>query len=186
MRRIIREGIYLMELICATPSDYEAIRDFYYDLIDAMEHYEYSALWQKDTYPSQEFLKNAIHNHEVYIARDERVDAIMVCMVVNHSYNEGYKKVRWSIDASDDELLVIHTLGVGDSYAGRGLAKQAVTAVINMAREQGIKTIRMDVLEHHMPAQRAYEKIGFRCAETVNMFYEDTGWTNFKMYEYLI
>ncbi len=175
-----------MELFCATPNEYEAIRDFYYDLIDAMDSYEYSALWQKDIYPSQEFLKNAIKNHEIYFAKDESVGAITVCMVVNHNYNEGYKTVRWSLDATDEELLVIHTLGVADQYAGNGLAKQAVTEVINMAKEQGIKTIRMDVLEHNIPAQRAYERLGFKCVETINMYYDDTGWTNFMMYEYLI
>ena len=32
-------------------------------------------------------------------------------------------------------------------------------------------------------AARLYEKAGFRFVSTVNMFYEDTGWADFRLYE---
>ena len=57
---------------------------------------------------------------------------------------------------------------------------------IAMAREKGIKTVRLDVLEGNLPAEKAYGKVGFQYVDTVRMFYEDTGWTNYKLYEYIV
>lgn len=45
-------------------------------------------------------------------------------MVVNHAYNEGYRSVAWGVEAADDELLVIHALGVRRACSGRGLARR--------------------------------------------------------------
>ena len=94
--------------------------------------------------------------------------------------------MKWSVDAEDPELLVIHALGVHPDYAGKGIAKEMVRNVIEMAREQKLKTIRLDVLEGNVPAEKAYSKMGFQYVTTLKLFYEDTGWTNFKVYEYII
>jgi len=56
--------------------------------------------------------------------------------------------------------------------------------VIGLAKERGIKAIRLDVLEGNLPAEKTYTSVGFSFVETLQMFYEDTGWTNFKLYEY--
>ena len=44
--------------------------------------------------------------------------------------------------------------------------------------------MRLDVLEGNVPAERLYEGFGFRYLATMPMFYEDTGWTNYELYEY--
>lgn len=49
-----------------------------------------------------------------------------------------------------------------------------------------MKTIRLDVLEGNIPAERAYLKMGFQYLDTIQMFYEDTGWTNYKAFEYIV
>ena len=36
------------------------------------------------------------------------------------------------------------------------------------------------------PAEKLYPACGFRCVDTVAMYYEDTGWTDFEMYEYVV
>ena len=104
-------------------------------------------------------------------------------MVVNHEYNESYDGAPWSVDASDDELLVVHALGVRPSFAGRGIAKVMTQYAIRLGRETGMKTIRLDVLKGNVPAERAYRKVGFAYCRTAHMFYEDTGWTEFDLFE---
>lgn len=81
---------------------------------------------------------------------------------------------------------LIHALGVHPMYSGKGIAKQMVQKVIDMACENKIKTIRLDVLGGNIPAERAYTKMGFVYCDTVKMFYEDTGWTDYKLYEYIV
>ncbi len=98
----------------------------------------------------------------------------------------GYRSVRWSVEVPDEQLLVIHALGVQPRFAGRGMAKQMAVHVIGMAREKGIRTVRLDVLGGNLPAERAYTAVGFRYLETLQMYYEDTGWTDYKVFELLL
>lgn len=168
----------------ASRQDYPDIRTFYYEVTDSLENAEYSPGWKKDIYPAQDFLKNSIAKGELYIGTIK--EKTVAAMVVNHEYNEGYREVGWSIDADDSELLVIHALGVHADYSGQGIAKQMVRSVIESAKENGIKTIRLDVLEGNLPAEKAYTKIGFKYLKAIQMFYEDTGWTGYKAYEYIV
>lgn len=173
-----------MKLRCAEEKDYTNIRDFYYFLIESMKKTEFNPVWEKDKYPTQDFLIASIKNHELYVAQNDR--DILACMVVNCLYNDGYREVKWSVDAEDSELLVIHALGVHPGYVGRGIAKEMVRYVIEVGKKKGIKTIRLDVLEGNIPAEKAYTRMGFQYITTLKLCYEDIGWANFKVYEYII
>ena len=174
----------MLQIRTADSSDYSNVIDFYYSLIDAMEDAEYKPGWEKDIYPTQEFLIRSIESNELYIG--EMDGQIVSCMVVNHEYNDGYKDIQWSVEVKDSELFVIHALGVNSVFSGKGIAKQMVQQVIKIAHENNIKTIRLDVLEGNIPAEKAYTKMGFIYLDTIQMFYEDTGWTNYKLFEFIV
>lgn len=173
-----------MQIRVVNKNEYEKVRDFYYLLIDEMKDAKFSPGWEKDVYPSQDFLRKSIENGELYIGEEN--GEIISSMVVNHEYNDGYKKIQWSVQAEDSEILVVHALGVKRSFSGRGIAKQMVRKVMDMARNNQIKSIRLDVLEGNLPAEKAYMKIGFVYLDMVQMYYEDTGWTNYKVYEFVV
>ena len=61
-----------------------------------------------------------------------------------------------------------------------------VQKAIDIAKETGMKAIRLDVLGGNIPAERLYQGFGFRYMATLKMYYEDTGWTDFKLYEYVL
>ena len=174
----------MLQIRTADSNDYNNVRDFYYSLIDAMEDAEYKPGWERDIYPTQEFLISSIVSNELYIGEIDR--QIASCMIVNHDYNDGYKDILWSVEAKDSELFVIHALGVHPMFSGKGLAKEMVRKVIKIAHENNIKTIRIDVLEGNIPAEKTYTKMGFIYLDTLQMFYEDTGWTNYKLFEFII
>ena len=48
------------------------------------------------------------------------------------------------------------------------------------------KAIRLDVLAANVSAQRFYLSRGFEYCGTVKLFYEDTGLTEFLLYEYIL
>lgn len=174
----------MLHIRTADKNDYIKVRDFYYTLIDNFKDEEIKPGWKKDIYPTQEFLIESIENSELYIGEND--EQIIACMVVNHKYNDSYKKIKWSVEAADEELLVIHALGVNHAFWGKGIAKLMVQRVIELAVENGIKTIRLDVLEGNIPAEKTYAKMGFEYLDTIQMFYEDTGWTNFKAFEFIV
>lgn len=107
-------------------------------------------------------------------------------MVLNHAYNDGYAAVSWAADVPDAQLLVIHALGVHPAFARRGIAQRMVQYAIGTARSQGCRALRLDVLGGNVPAERLYTGQGFARRGTVRMFYDDTGWTDYGLYEYLL
>lgn len=173
-----------MNIRIAETEEYEKVKLFYDSLIDAMQEAEYKPGWEKNVYPTQEFLLNSIKAGELYLG--EKEGTIAACMIVNHLYNDGYNTISWAVKAEDAEVLVIHALGVYPLYAKQGLAKQMVQRVVETAKENRIKAIRLDVLEGNIPAEKTYTKMGFVYRDTVKMFYEDTGWTNYKLFEYIV
>ena len=59
-----------------------------------------------------------------------------------------------------------------------------VRFVIDKAGTDGMKAIRLDVLKGNLPAEKLYVGLGFTYLHTLKMFYEDTGWTDYELYEY--
>ena len=168
----------------AARDEYESVRFFYHSMTDALEGTKYHPKWQKDIYPAQEDLQDAIDKGELYIGRvGERIAA---AMVLNQQYNPEYEDIVWTMPLDRSEFMVIHMLGVHSDFAGRGLAKEMVRFAIETARAAGMKAIRLDVLKGNTAAERLYTGMGFRYLHTLKMFYEDTGWTDFELYEYVL
>lgn len=168
----------------AAQSEYQKVKIFYHSLIDAMEHSPFHPGWEKEVYPSSKYLRDSIEMSQLYLGESE--GSLASCMIVNHRYNDGYRKLSWSVEADDSMLLVIHALGVHPSFSGRGFAREMVDYAIDLAKRQGLLTLRLDILEGNLPAERAYTKAGFQYVGTVPMYYEDTGWTNYKAFEYIL
>ena len=73
--------------------------------------------------------------------------------------------------------------GCGTKYSLEE-AKSMMREAIALAEQTGQKAIRLDVLRGNVPAENLYKGIGFQYVGTVPMFYEDTGWTDYLLYEY--
>lgn len=58
-----------------------------------------------------------------------------------------------------------------------------VENILNLARAEHKKAVRLDVLGACKPAERLHISCGFKFVEAKEMYYEDTGWTEFKMFE---
>lgn len=168
----------------ADRSEYPGIRSLYHSMIDGMQGAKYSPAWKKGIYPSDDYLMESLQNGELFVCEYE--NAYAAAMIVNHQSNEGYNKIKWATEAEPDEVTVIHTLGVLPAFQGKGIAGAMVRKVIGLAESGKQKAVRLDVLGKNVPAERLYVKHGFRYIDTVEMFYEDTGWTDFKLYEYKV
>ena len=173
-----------MQIRQAERTEFEAVRRFYHAVIDAMEGAEYKPAWQKDVYPDPAFLRASVENGELWLGEiDGRTVA---AMVLNHDCNEGYAEVSWPHEALPEEILLIHALCVYPDFGGRGLGGELVRFAQELARKDGMKLMRLDVLKGNLPAEKLYPACGFRLVDTVTLFYEDTGWTEFEMFEYVV
>ncbi len=173
-----------MKLQCAGIDKVIEIKAFYDSLIDAMQSSQYLPGWKKDVYPDIDMIRESISNHELYYV--SKGEEILGSCMIDHNSNEAYRQIQWSQNVSDEELFVIHALGVHPKFAGQGIAKQMVREIIRMAEEKNIRTIRLDVLDGNLPAEKVYMSVGFTYVTTMKMYYEDTGWTYFKAFEYIV
>lgn len=110
----------MIQIRRAGTAEFAAVREFYYAVIDEMKDAEFKPGWEQDVYPSQDFLRASLDRGELYVG--EIGGHLVAAMVVNHEYNESYDGAPWSVDAADEELLVVHALGVRPSFAGQGIA----------------------------------------------------------------
>ena len=171
-----------MKIRKASIEEYPDVRAFYHSLIDSLEGTEYHPMWQKDIYPAPEDLKSALEAETLYLG--EINGETVTAMVLNKECNDEYADVHWDVDAAQGEFMVIHMLGVHTDHAGKGIAKQMVRFALSHAKGAGMKCVRLDVLDGNVPAERLYPGMGFKYVETVKLFYEDTGWMDFHLYEY--
>lgn len=169
----------------AESNEYNAVRNFYYDLIDHLELLDYRPGWQKGVYPADDYIQKSIENDELFIGMKED-GVITSAMIINESGNESYKNGKWSMELNEGDYVVIHALGVTPAETKKGYAKEMVHAAIDYAKENSYAAIRLDVLCGNLSASRLYESVGFLHADTIQMFYEDTGWVDFALYEYKI
>ena len=166
----------------AEPKQFQAVRELYYDIIDAVGDSGDSVGWKRDIYPAPDFLFDSIRRGELFIA--EEGDTIVGAMVLNHLSNEEYQSFDWPTQAEESEITMIHALGIRPSCRGKGCARQMVRFALDHARENGQKVIRLDVLKGNVAAKKLYTGMGFRYLHSLPMYYEDTGWTDFELYEY--
>lgn len=167
----------------AEANDFARIVEFYDNIIDEMQGLKYHPMWQKRVYPTLDFLKESIEKQELYVLFLE--DEIVGTMVINH-YGNGYDTVKWAVDVPNTEVDIIHALGVKVALQGQGLASALVKKAIELAKANNRKALRLDVLEPNLPAHKLYLKHGFELRETKELFYEDTGWTKFMLYELVL
>ena len=154
-------------IVMAKSEDFEKIVNFYYKLIDDMKNEIYIPGWEKDIYPSKEYIRNSIVNKTLFINAVN--NGIIAAMIVDNDHVEGYDRVEWNIDVIQDEILVIHALGISHEYQGLGIAKEMVQFVKEYGKDKSKKTIRLDVLKSNIPAQKLYLKMGFKYVDTIEL-----------------
>lgn len=172
-----------MEIRKAEEKDFSAIQQLYWTIADRMAGTQYDALWRRSIYPADEFIRKSIESGELFLLEE---DEIAGAMVLNHEANEGYRSCHWSIEAKAEEVLFVHALGVHPDHQGKGHSKALVREAIAEAARQKLKAIRLDVVPANTPAVRLYEGFGFRFCQKVTMYYEDTGWMEFLLYELVL
>lgn len=170
---------YQMRL--GTPADFAAVRAFYNQLIDDMEHLPHHPMWDKEGHPSDAYLRSALAGGELWIA--ECGNEVAGALIVNHAANGGYYSVPWKVEAAEGEYSIVHAFGVSMRHRGIGLGSAMMRFVIARARQAGEKALRLDLIDLNKPAEKVYLQLGFyKCCE-IELFYPEVDWQLFHMYE---
>lgn len=76
-----------------------------------------------------------------------------------------------------------HGLAVSPRVQNRGIGRRLVGHVLDEARAEGKKAVRLDILGTNRQAEALYRSAGFSFVAARKMYYPDTGWTEYKMFE---
>lgn len=166
----------------ASQDEFDRIRAFYWALIDAMAADNDKIGWKKGIYPTDDFLRDSLAKGTLYTLTHQQ--QLAACVIVNSDTNEGYAGVPWRVDCADGDVLIPHALAVSPALQGQGIGREVVAQVQDLARCAGKRAVRLDILGTNVAAERLYTGMGFQFVQTKTMFYEDTGWTEYKLYEW--
>ncbi len=161
--------------------DLETVKAHYIKVIENTPEIEKYARWVYGKHPTDEGLRSYIENGEMYLLMDQDTVAGMVVIVMHQGLD--YEAVPWAEKLENDQVATLHLLAVCPEYRGRALGNTILELAGELAKQNGKKAMRLDVLESNLPAQRMYEKAGYVYRGKQRWYAENTGWTNFLLYE---
>ncbi len=126
--------------------------------------------WRLGVYPTEKTAEDAVARGTMFVLEEE--GEICASMVLNQSQAAEYASIPWEYEAEPEEVLVIHTLCIPPSKAGRGYGKQMAAYAKKYALDMGLKVMRIDTFSGNEPAKGLYQKNGFRIAGYAHVLHE--------------
>lgn len=171
-----------MKLVKAQPEDFEAIQEHYFHLIDHTPNMDKYAQWKKGLHPTAAGIREYIENAALYLLMDK--GQIAGAMAVTMAQGADYHAVSWATAAKDDEVAVVHILGISPEYQGKGIGGQMIDKAIRLTKAHHKKAVRLDAVSTNVPAQHLYTAKGFVYQGKQHLYADNTGWIDFYYYEY--
>ena len=154
----------------ATASDVDAIVESYSALFEHERIHGSTTQWREGLYPTRATAERAVETGTMFVMEED--GRICASMILNSHQAPEYREIPWLYPAADDEVLVIHTLCVPPSMAGRGLGKRMVDFATGFGLGRGMRVLRLDTNKKNLPAQRLYIKNGCRLSGSRHCLHE--------------
>lgn len=151
-----------MKIVLCDDAMINALCDFYDKVTLYLEHHTNYPKWIYKVYPARESVMQAVQSHTQYACIDG--GDIVGAFVLNNDPQGDYGAGAWSQNLRECEFFVIHSLAVLPERTRKGIAVHMVNYAVDYARKNGAKAIRLDIVPTNYPAQKLYEKSGFRYA----------------------
>lgn len=130
-----------------------------------LEHGAFT-VFKKGVYPTRKDAEKAISNHSLYVYENE--SEICGSMIIDDIQPSEYRDIRWKIECTDNEIMVIHLLMVRPSMSGKGIASSLINHAVELAEENSCMALRLDTGSQNIPAISLYKKMGFEIAATAS------------------
>ena len=107
-----------MNIRKAIKSDISAIERIYNIIHDGEEKGITTIGWIRSIYPTRKTAQDALDRDDLFVIEDE--DKIVSSAIINHIQYEQYRHAAWKHVATDDEVMVLHTLVVDPNEKSKG------------------------------------------------------------------
>ncbi|MBR1822508.1 MAG: GNAT family N-acetyltransferase [Clostridia bacterium] len=143
----------------ATSRDLPAIAGIYGRIHDAEAAGALTTGWLREIYPTEATARAAIEAGDLFVLEDGA--EIVAAARVNQEQVPVYYEVNWRYPASDDEVMVLHTLTVDPLRSGRGYGRQFLEFYEAYALENGCPVLRIDTNARNAAARAMYARRGY-------------------------
>lgn len=168
----------------AIKEDTDEIIHLYKEVINQIKEYESNPGWIFGKYPKKEYIESLIKLDEVYVGLIE--NEIVSSIVVNHTPNKEDDKIEWNVQTDLENIYYIHLVAVNRKHKGKNIATQMIKYVINKAKENNIKSIRLNINKTNLKIEKLYLQLGFDFVASNTVFIEERGYISFNNYEKII
>ncbi|SHN57913.1 GNAT family N-acetyltransferase [Desulfitobacterium chlororespirans] len=118
-----------------------------------------------EIYPDRKVFLDDIRSESLYLVLDDESGEAIACIVINEEQDPEYKEVSWQYER--ERIAVIHRLMVHPQYEGRGIARQLIRYVEELAQSRKYEAIRLDVFAKNPKAVSFYHQLGYQIAGKV-------------------
>lgn len=144
----------------AIRKDIDFIENIYEKIHQAEENGFISVGWKRDIYPVRKTAEDALKRHDLFVMEENGV--ILASGIINQEQVDVYKKAKWKFEATDSEVMVLHTLVVDPDMSGKGYGKNFVKFYEEYARSKNCKYLRIDTNEKNKSARSLYKSLDYK------------------------
>ncbi len=153
-----------------TDRDIDAVTRHYNELLAFEQKHGSSTNWKMGVYPTRAVAEKGVAEGSLFVMEEN--GELCASMLLNNVQLESYASIAWEYPAGPDEVMVIHTLCVPPSQAGKGVGRRMVEFALEESARRGCKVMRLDTWEKNAPAAGLYRRLGFRYAGKAEVLFE--------------
>lgn len=172
-----------MEYRLANLTDMPELCFFYQEVCDHQAEDKYSPDWQWGVHPTEAMLTEAINNAQQSLLIAVDGAKIAAAGVLYTGDDDIYDQAHWLHEFPQSGVRVLHLFATRPQYRGHGLSKDFLHYILQQAKADGAQVVHLDIVASNMPAQRAYERAGFKVSQSLYLNYSDLGPTPAKLME---
>jgi ribosomal protein S18 acetylase RimI-like enzyme len=165
-------------------SDVDRISQFYQYVCENTKNMERFGKWIYGLHPTKKQIECYIKSG--FMHSFEESGEILGAVAITPFQGIEYQNTDWQIACHNNKVSVVHLLAVSPNHQGCGIARKIMCNVIELAKNNHSKAIRLDALSCNTPAHRLYQLIGFRKIGVCNWYVDNVGDAEFYLFELLL
>lgn len=134
--------------------------------------------WQGDGYPHRDIVENDVRLGQSYVIQDSD-EHIAATAMVSLSGEPDYDEIEgaWLTPgtSADPDYAVVHRVAVGADSVGRGMARYLLASAEEVAREGGVRSVRIDTHPGNVPMLTLVESCGYTRCGIIRIKHADGG-----------
>lgn len=116
--------------------------------------------WQNQ-YPNEDTILNDMKQENSYVFVDDSNQKVVATVALSFDGEETYNQIYQGKWILDEPYGVIHRIAVHKEYLGSGVAAKLIHQIQDIARKQGVHSLRIDTHKDNVPMQKLLNKLAF-------------------------